>query len=664
MISQDDLRPNPDQLLMKIKKKEKDSTGGKLKIFLGMAAGVGKTYAMLRAAKSLRDKGVDVVIGVIETHKRKETEDQIAGLEILPCKIISYKGKDLEEFDIDGALKRKPQIILVDELAHSNAPGSRNNKRYVDIMELLHAGIDVYTAINVQHLESRCHTVKEITDITIRETIPDSFLDLAHEIIVIDLAPEELLKRLKEGLIYGSERAFAAERNFFQFGNLTALRELALRAAAERVDKDLREYKQSHNIKNVWKTSYRLLVAVYASPYAENLIRSTRRLADTLDASWIGAYIDDDSDLDKEEKTLLSKNINLVQELGGEVITSKDEDIVRGLLRVASKNDVTQIVVGKSETKRWWDFFKGGPLVIRLMRASSDIDIYCIANVGEKEKIKAKYNLKIDRILDKTGNEFGLLTVIIIASWFAAGGLNQFLGYLPVGFLFLLVVSVSGLWLTQLSVFLLATLFAGIYEFFFIRPVVSSALKPEDFMMLSMFFISAAVVGHLTNRLKMRERNLSLREEKTQASYYLAKELLKANSSKELIEVGAAYLEKLFPYQVLILCNLHDDEEDEYAGSWIFAYMDKKEKAVIDWVLTNGQHAGRFTQTLVASKGYYIPLIGKDKTLGVIGLNVEEVPSLEADQISTFENFSNQIVSAIERERLRSPMASQTHAQI
>ena len=285
---------NADYLLALIKREESKGNQGRLKIFLGMVAGVGKTFAMLQAAKQLKERGVDVVIGLVEHHGRKDTAALLADLEMIPRKRIDYKGVQIGELDLDGVLRRKPKIVLVDELAHTNTPGSRHAKRYMDVLEILKAGIDVYTTLNVQHIESRIDTVQEITEITVHETIPDLVLDRADDIVLIDLPPEELLKRLDEGRIYSEDSAKLAAQNFFKLGNLTALREMALRIAAERVDRELREYKTLHGIEGVWKTSGRLMVAIFGSPYSEALIRWTRRVADLLGVTWLGAYVESD----------------------------------------------------------------------------------------------------------------------------------------------------------------------------------------------------------------------------------------------------------------------------------------------------------------------------------------------------------------------------------
>jgi two-component system, OmpR family, sensor histidine kinase KdpD len=315
MMNQD--RPDPDALLAVIQKDEERQGRGRLKIFLGMAAGVGKTYAMLQAAQTLKDDGMDVVVGYIETHKRAETEELLADLPIIPRQKVEYRGSVLEEMDTDAILARQPELVLVDELAHTNAPGVRHLKRYQDVIELLEAGINVYTTVNVQHFESRADAVRQITGITIHETVPDSVLDMADEIELIDLAPEELRKRLSEGKVYTAERVETAANNFFRVGNLTALREMALRLTAEHVDHQLQDYMQVKHIAGPWKSGKRLMVAVGASPFSEQLIRWTRRMAYNLEAPWIAAYIETPKPISPEAKESLAQNFAMARQLAG-----------------------------------------------------------------------------------------------------------------------------------------------------------------------------------------------------------------------------------------------------------------------------------------------------------------------------------------------------------
>ncbi len=373
----EDTRPDPDALLAAIQKSEAATKRGKFKVFLGMAAGVGKTYAMLRAGQRVRREGVDVVIGYVETHGRKETEALLAGLPLIPRRQVEYRGVTLEEMDLDALLARRPQLALVDELPHTNAPGSRHAKRYQDVIELLDAGIDVYTTMNVQHAESRVDTVRQITGSAVQETVPDSVLDGA-EMELIDLPPEDLLKRLDEGKVYVPERAEQAMMNFFREGNLNALREMALRLAADHVGQDVHDYLQAMQITGPWRSGHRLLVAVSASPYSPHMVRWTRRLADNFDCPWLAVYVEQPQPLTPEAQERLTQHLALARELGAEIITTADADVARGLLRVARQQNVTQIVVGKPGGDRAIDWFRGGRLLRRLVRESGHIELHVV----------------------------------------------------------------------------------------------------------------------------------------------------------------------------------------------------------------------------------------------------------------------------------------------
>ena len=378
-------RADPDVLLAAIEKEATASRRGRLKVFLGMSAGVGKTYAMLEAAQRARREGREVVIGYVETHRRKETDALIAGLPLIPRRKVEYRGVMLEEMDIDAVLARHPKLVLVDELAHSNAPGSRHLKRHQDVAELLDAGIDVFTTLNVQHVESRADTVRQISGATISETVPDSVLDGA-EMELVDIPPDELLKRLDEGKVYLPDRAEVAMMNFFRIGNLTSLREMALRLAAEHVGQDVRDYMQAMQIAGPWKSGHRLLVGVSASPYSANMVRWARRLAGSFDCPWLAVYVERPEPLTEEGQTRLTQNLALARELGAEVITTADTDIAQALLRVARQNNVTQIIVGKPGGLRILDRLRGTSFLQRLIAASGDIDV----NVVRADKADAQ----------------------------------------------------------------------------------------------------------------------------------------------------------------------------------------------------------------------------------------------------------------------------------
>lgn len=646
------LNKNPDYLLTLVKKEESKEGQGRLKIFLGMVAGVGKTYAMLQSAQQLQANKIDVVIGLVETHGRKETAALLKDLEVIPRKKILHRHVEIEELDVEGILARKPKVVLVDELAHSNAPTCRHHKRYRDVFDLLDAGIDVLTTVNVQHIESRADTVRQITNVTVQETIPDSVFDRADEVVLIDLPPEELLNRLKSGLVYTKENADLAAKNFFQVGNLTALREMALRIAAERVDRELREYKALHGIEGAWKAGGRLMVAVFGSPYSEALIRWTRRVSDLLGVTWIGAYVENDKYLSDEEKSLLSKNIDLVHQLGGEIVSTRDDDAVKGLVRIAHQNNVTQIIIGKSQRSGWKNLFKGGSVVNRLLKMSGEIDVYVVSTDRGKVR-RLRRNPRTIQKIQFPFDEMGWLFATAFGTWVVAAGLQPYIGYLAVGIIFLLSVSISGLFFSRLSVFLLALIFAVLHNFFFIPPVHTLGIsKPEDYMLLAMFFIAAAVIGHLTSRLSQKERVIMSREDRAMTLYNLVREVAASQTASEVVESGVERLREIIDAEVGIF--IPSSQKDSLpltpSNSNTFQSKSPNEPTVASWVFEHGKVAGRSTETLSAAEATYFPIFGKVKVLGVLAIKLKDKDELNPDQRVLIETFLHQIAAGIERE--------------
>src|SRR5437867_1919431 len=438
-------RPSPDEILARIKREETESTRGKLKIFFGMSPGVGKTYAMLQAARQKQAEGCEVVIGIVETHGRKETEALLEGMPIMPRAQIEYRGTKLEEMDLDAILTWHPELAVVDELAHTNAPGSRHPKRYQDVLELLDAGINVYTTLNVQHVGSRSDTVRQITGAPVSETVPDSVLDLADQIVLLDLTPDQLLSRLAEGKVYLGERAEWAAKNFFRESNLTALREMALRVVAEHVDRDLREIMAEQRILGPWKSADRLLVAVSASPYSERLIRYTRRLASSMEASWIVANIEGPRPLSQEEQTRLTRYIALARQLGAEVISTPGRDVAETLLRVARENNVTQIVIGKPLGTRWFAFWKRD-LLHWLMRHSGNIDIHMIP---AEEAAQQRRESLGERLVRTPWQEFGIALSIAAGVTGFSLLVANLIDYRAVALFYLFAVVVAGMRLSR-----------------------------------------------------------------------------------------------------------------------------------------------------------------------------------------------------------------------
>lgn len=381
------MRPDPDELLAHARHIERRRHRGRLKIFLGYAAGVGKTYAMLDAARQRQQGGVDVVAAYVETHGRADTQAKLEGLEAIPRAQVMHRGVTLEELDLDAVLARRPQLALVDELAHTNAPGGRHVKRYMDVDELLAHGIDVYTTVNIQHLESFNDVVAQITGVTVRETIPDGLLDEADEIELVDLPPEELLDRLREGKVYVPERAALAIERFFRKGNLTALREIALRRAAERVDDQMRDYMSSRAIPGPWPAAERLLVCVSPSPASERLVRIGRRLADQLDGEWFALYVEThgQAELSEVEKDRLARTLLLAESLGAKTVQLPGHSVADTVAQYARSHNVTKIVVGEPRYPRWLEVLRGSVLS-DIVRKSGDIDVYVISAENEERQ--------------------------------------------------------------------------------------------------------------------------------------------------------------------------------------------------------------------------------------------------------------------------------------
>jgi two-component system, OmpR family, sensor histidine kinase KdpD len=646
-----DRRPDPDALLASLKREEARSRRGRLKVFFGMCPGVGKTYSMLRAAQQEVLDGVDLVVGVVETHKRVETEALLTGLAVLPRKQSEYRGSTLTEMDLEAILARKPRLVLVDEFAHTNAPGSRHPKRYQDVIELLDAGIDVYTTLNVQHLESRADTVRQITGITVRETVPDSVVDLADEIELIDLTPERLRERLAEGKVYLADRAATAAENFFKDTNLTALRELALRFVTERVEKRLRELRANTPIKTIWRSGERLLVAVGPSPFSTQLVRWTRRMAAAQGASWIAVSVEAARSLEPEAQRRLDQNLALARELGAEVVVTHDEDVADALVRVALQNNATQIVVGKSRSPRIVDLLRGGSLVDRLLRISGPIDIYVVPAERAAEKTAAwiEWRPKLVSPGREYGEVFGVLAVVTAVNWFVA----RFTGYQAVGMIYLLVVILLSLRVGRGPMFVAGALSSLAWNFLFIPPLFTFYIsRVEDGIMCGTYFVVAVIAGQLTARIRAQERHERLREERATALFHLTRALSAARTLDDGVFAALRQADTLFTAQTALLLG---DETGaalmpHFAGSFT---MSEKEHSVADWVWRNRKKAGRFTDTLPSAEGFHAPLVREDKALGVLVVRVPAATTLTLAQRDLVEGFAAQLALLVEREHLR-----------
>jgi two-component system sensor histidine kinase KdpD len=659
MIEQlDDIRPDPDVLLNRINQESLKSTRGKLKIFFGMCAGVGKTYSMLKAAHKAKADGIDVVIGIVETHKRTETEELTEGLEAVPLKELTYRQTLFKEFDIEAVIKRKPSLVLVDELAHTNIPGSRNVKRYQDVMEILHNGIDVYTTLNVQHLESRCETVKQITGSTIRETVPDSILDQTNEIELVDITPDKLIQRLAEGKVYTGESSKQAIHNFFRIGNLTALREMALRITAERVDKDLQTYKSEKSIQDIWKSGQRLMCAIGPSPYSANLIRWTRRLAYSLEAPWIAVYIETDQKITEINKDILSQNFNLVKELGGELVISQDMNIIDAIIRTAKENNVTQIIVGKSRKSAFQKIFPKNDFIKNLLKKSGDIDVYVLGGErpGEKEllfDVKTSSHSSLSKYL--------IAAVIVYLVGVVSYFFQAQIGYQVISLIFLMVVAILPLANFGIGPVLFTALISALsWNYFFIPPHFTFHIsKPEDALMFITYFIVASITGTLSSKIRIQQTLLRKREEKTNALLNLSKKLAEASNMNDVADAGIKEIEAVFNAQVVIIFFETEKKLKAKPHTSSSFVLNDAEWAFAQHCFTRNQKVGKFTNSLPNAEATYFPLESKSGILGVLGINLLDDQPLSFDQEDLLNNFISQITNAIEREYLND-LAKQT----
>jgi two-component system, OmpR family, sensor histidine kinase KdpD len=652
-----DDRPNPDELLASLKLNEEKSKKGKLKIFFGMCAGVGKTYTMLETAQAEKSKGCDIIIGYVETHKRKETAELVKGFEVIPRKNYQYKSTSVEEMDLDAIISRKPHLALVDELAHTNAPGSRHAKRYQDVLEILDNGINVYTTVNVQHLESRSDTVAQITGIIVRETLPDEIFENADEIEVIDLTPDELLQRLSEGKVYTPERSKEAVESFFRKGNITALREMALRIVADRVDKQLHEYMQLKRIKGPWKSGLHLLVAVSHTQQSAKLLRWAKNLSYTMGADLQAVYVETAHKNTTEESIQLNKNINLARQLGIKFRFVTNNDMVKAIVSFAQKENITHIIIGKPRVRNLLTLLRLGNFVNRLIRYSGNIDVYIL---GSDSKSKDKFREKVSLpSFTSDIRQYLFASLIVVLTAIICFAIKGIIGYQVVSFALLFVVSILAFFFGTGPVLLSATLSAMIWDFFFIPPPFTLHVdKPEDMLMLIMFFIIALLSGVLTSRIKRQEMKIRVREERTNALYQLTRELSTATGIEEVVTIAKNDIKKYFNLNSRIILKNDADRLDYTVYNNTNFILLKNDNSVAEWTYQHSTKAGKYTDTLPSSKYTFYPLKGNQMNLGVIAIQLEIEFTQGEEQF--WEAFISQISGKFEREYLRN-MAKQAY---
>jgi two-component system, OmpR family, sensor histidine kinase KdpD len=636
-------------LLASLRRESARDGRGRLTIFFGMAPGVGKTYAMLSAARRARAAGIDVLVGLVETHGRAETAALLEDLPLLPRRAVVHRDTTLDEFDLEAALARRPRLILVDELAHTNAPGSRHLKRHQDVTELLAAGIDVFTTLNVQHLESRADTVRQITGAPVHETVPDSVIEAADDIQLVDLTPAQLRERLAAGKVYLGDRAAVAAENFFKETHLTALRELALRLTAERVDQQLRDIRESGGTRAIWRSGERLLVAVGPSPFSTRLIRWTRRMAYALDAPWLAVSVETGETLPPDDQRRLDENLALARQLGAEVIVVSDRDVASALLRAAHRHNVSQIVVGKPRGHPVVEILRGGSLVDRLVRGSGQIDIYVVPAEPRTGRNRwLEWNVSII----SRPQEYALAAGVVAAVTVGALLLAPYFGYSAAALLYLTAVIVLGRWLGQGPIFLAAALSALTWNFAFIPPLYTFRItKLEDGLTFGLFFVIALITGRLTTRIRAQSRAQDAGERRATALYQLTRDLAAARSADEVIRAAVARIADNFGARPAVLIA---DSAGRLSLHPSAAYdVSAKESGVALWALQHRRPAGRFTDTLPASDGYYVPLATGDHILGVLGIRPPDDLPITLAQRDLLDTFAAQLALALEREQLR-----------
>ncbi|MCK9414185.1 MAG: sensor histidine kinase KdpD [Prolixibacteraceae bacterium] len=645
-----DNRPDPDELLASIMKEEEKSKRGKLKIFFGMCAGVGKTYTMLQAAKVEKAKGCDIIIGFVETHNRQETASLAEGFELIQRKKYLYKSTQVQEMDLDAIITRKPQIVLVDELAHTNAPDSRHTKRYQDVLEILENGINVYTTVNVQHLESRSETVAQITGIIVRETLPDEIFENADEVELVDLSPDELLQRLSEGKVYTPERSREAILNFFRKGNITALREMALRIVADRVDKQLHDYMQEKRIRGPWKSGSHLLVAIDYKIQSTRLLRWAKNLSYSMGANIQAIYVETSHQLTSKEHDQLNKNINLAKQLGIKVRIVTNYDVVSAIVDFAQKENATHIIVGKPRVRNLFAMLRLGSFVNKLIRYSGNIDVYIL---GADNQAKGRYREKVF-VPSFTSNlrEYMAVILLVILSSISCYLVRDFVGYQIVSFGLLFLVSILAIFFGPGPILLAAASSALIWDYFFIPPQFTLHIdKPEDVLMLIMFFFIAMLNGILTSRVRRQEQKIRIREERTQALYQLTKELNTASGINEVSRMAIKYVQKYFNLDSAIILKTDLNQLDNSVQDGTNIRVLENDFSVANWVFKNSTMAGKYTDTLPSGNFTFYPLSGNSGNIGVIVVELHHIFTQGEEQF--WEAFLSQISGKYEREFLR-----------
>jgi two-component system sensor histidine kinase KdpD len=647
-------RPDPDQLLAHVQAEEASARRGHLKIFLGYAAGVGKTYAMLEAAHQRKREGLDVVIGYIETHKRAETEMLVADLETLPRKTIEYHNVTLTEMDVDVILARHPALVLVDELAHTNAPGVRQPKRYLDVEELLNAGIDVYTTLNIQHLESLNDVVAQITGVMVHETIPDRVIDEASELELVDLPPDELLNRLREGKVYVPDQAARAIQDFFRQGNLTALREMTMRRAAARVDNQMRSYMETRAIAGPWAAAERIMVCISPNPLGERLIRSARRLADELNAEWLAVYVETprDSTLPQQKRDMVASSLRLADELGARSYTLLSNGSMKGLAQTlmdfARKNNVTKIVAGKPLRPAWYERLRGS-LVSYLIHMSGDIDIYVVPTSEPAHLPPEENPLQIHSHLPRY-----IWSILLVSIATVLGTLlGRDISPTNLVMVYLLAVVVAAVYLGRGPAILASLLGVLAFDYFFVPPRLTFNVSDTEYILtFTGLFLVGIVISALTVQARQQADTAQRREADTAVLYALSRDLAAADGLNAVINAIRTHIEADFGRDVIVFLPEGSNTLHPYLDNPAVP-SDETELSLAMWVYQHGEPAGRGTDTLPAANARYIPLKTSQRVIGVLCIRPpDKGQKLTPEQRRLVDAIASQAAQAIERVNL------------
>ncbi len=645
-----DQRPNPDQLLVRVQAEEEQQARGKLKIFLGYAAGVGKTYAMLDAAQHQRKgSGVDIVIAYVETHGRKETDALVQGLEVIPRRRVEYRGAALSELDVDAVLARKPKLALIDELAHTNAPGSRHPKRYQDVEELLEAGIDIYTTLNIQHLESLNDIVAQITGIIVHETIPDSVIDEASEIELVDLPPDELLQRLKEGKVYVSDQAARAIERFFRKGNLTALRELSLRRTALRVDDQMRAYMETRAIVGPWAANERLLVCISPGALSERLVRTGRRLADELQAEWYALYVEtpDHQRLSAEQRERITRALGLAEALGAKVMTMPSPSIAETVVHYARSHNVTKIIAGKPLRSVFQQLLHRS-VVDQIIQQSGTIDVYVISGGAERTPIIEADPWRPHRPLKRYVVSLLMIAVVTLFGF----PTRELISPINLVMFYLLTIVVAAVYLGR-GPSVVATITSVLaFDFFFVPPYLTFTVSDvEYFLTFGVLLIVGLVVSDLAVRLREQVILVQRRESETTELYEFSRDLSAAAGWHDVLESAIKHIGQTFNRQAALL--LPEGDELKVCASSPDFHLDDNARAVAIWAFQHKEPAGRGTDTLPAALIRCLPLGTANGVVGVLAVQPKDQEDvLTSEQRRLLESFASQTALAVERAQL------------